>query len=154
MHRGMRLQHPYGAAGRRARPIKSASLIWNTLRRVIGACAPSTVSKRAWLISSITPWGKRTISPKTGTAVAPASRARSANDVKELGLTVHEQSPKMGRHIVANKEEEMTDIVPNGMDAGWYPNAGKGRQASEMAVEEPRSQRIFCALGVFFAAVV
>ena len=43
----------------------------------------------------------------------------------------------------------MTDIVPNGMDAGRYPNAGKGRQASEMAVEKSRGQRLFCALGVF-----
>lgn len=66
---------------------------------------------------------------------------------------MHEQSPKMGRHIVANKEEEMTDIVPNGMDAGWYPNAGKGRQASEVAVEEPWSPRFLC-IGSVFAAVV
>lgn len=142
MHRGMRPRYPYGAAGCKARPIKSASLIWNTLRRAIGACAPSTVSKRVWFISSIIPWGKRTISPKTGTAVAPASRARSANDVKELGLTVYEQSPKMGRHIVANKEGKLQTSYPTAwMQVGTPTRARAGRL--EVAVEEPWSPGFF-----------
>ncbi len=72
--------------------------------------------------------------PPNGWGCRCTIRPRSADDVKELGLTVQDQSPKMDTRMVVNTDGEITDMVPNGIDAGWDHNVGKSWIAPEVAM--------------------
>ena len=72
--------------------------------------------------------------PPNGWGCRCTIRPRSADDVQEMGLSVQEHSPKMTSRMIANKDGEITDIVPNGIDAGWDHNVGKSWIAPEVAL--------------------
>ena len=72
--------------------------------------------------------------PPNGWGCRCTIRPRSADDVQEMGLSVQEHSPKMTSRMIANNDGEITDIVPNGIDAGWDHNVGKSWIAPEVAL--------------------
>ena len=72
--------------------------------------------------------------PPNGWGCRCTIRPRSAADVEEMGLIVQTQSPKMASRMVVNQDGEITDIVPNGIDAGWDHNVGQSWIAPEMAL--------------------
>lgn len=60
----------------------------------------------------------------------------SDSDVEERGLPIETDKPTSKSKIVVNKDGEITDIVPLGIDAGWDHNVGKSWLAPEIALGE------------------
>lgn len=61
-------------------------------------------------------------------------RSLSASDVQDRGLSIETDKPTSKSKIVVNKDGEITDIVPLGIDAGWDHNVGKSWIAPEIAL--------------------
>ena len=61
-------------------------------------------------------------------------RARSKEDVDELGLNLQETAPKSKTLVVADGDSVIKDMVPAGIDPGWDHHVGKSWIAPEVAL--------------------
>lgn len=72
--------------------------------------------------------------PPNGWLCRCTVRSLGASDVDERNLPIEEKSPTEKSRWVVNKDGELTDLVPIGIDPGWDHNVGKSWIAPEVAL--------------------
>lgn len=74
--------------------------------------------------------------PPNGWGCRCTIRSLTRDDLAERGLSVETERPTGKSRLIVNKDGEITDMVPLGIDAGWDHNVGKAWLAPEIALGE------------------